>query len=249
MIDSVKAARPWAHPEAEPKGDVASGVDDPESPGQTHCLAMGAMARRVPWVELWAVLAGLLLALLAIRSPSHALLALIAVGAILIVITRPSVVLLAMAAAFPWENKLHYPTASLSIVKGIGALLVLAYLLRLVRSRGARILLPPLLGIVARLAAWVALSLVASTDPAQGVQKLTRWFMFLTFFFLTVQMIDSRRDVERLLRRFVASVSAAALYSLVLFVGAHNGYRAAGPLEDPNDFGYLLACAAPLPLT
>lgn len=169
----------------------------------------------------------------------------VGVGAF-VVLTRPELVLLAMIAALPWENMLHYPSAQLSTVKGIGAAVMVAYLIRLCADRRKIVHLPPLLGIVTGLGLWVALTLAFSTDPGAGMQKLLRWALFLTFFFLVVQLVDGRREIERVMRVFALSVGGAGLYTIVLFLGGNNGYRAAGPLEDPNDLAYLLACSLPV---
>lgn len=202
--------------------------------------------RRDPWTVPTAVVVGALLGLVAARSPRMAALVIFAAVGFVLILTRPEFVLLAMIMALPWENKLHYPSASLSTVKGIGAALTLAYVLRLCSQKRTRVYLPPLLGIVAALGIWIGISLVVSADPSEGTQKLIRWALFLVFFFLVVQLVDGRHAIRRVLRCFTASVAAASIYALWLFVGSHNGYRASGPLEDPNDFGYLLACTAPL---
>jgi putative inorganic carbon (hco3(-)) transporter len=202
--------------------------------------------RRDPRVGLGAALFGVPLGLLTARSPLAAVFLILAVAGIVVVVTRADLVLLAMIVALPWENKLHYPSASLSTVKGIGAAVMLAYLLRLVSNRRATIHLPPLLGIVTALGVWIGVTFVVSPEPSEGMQKLIRWALFLVFFFLVVQLIGGRRDIQRALRWFTGSVAAAAVYALWLFIGAHKGFRVAGPLENPNDFAYLLACTIPI---
>ena len=163
-----------------------------------------------------------------------------------VVLTRPELVLLAMIAALPWENMLHYPSAQLSTVKGIGAAVFVAYLVRLCGDRKAVVRMPPLLAIVTGLGLWVAVTMALSTDPSGGLQKLIRWSLFLAFFFLVVQLVDGRREIERVLRVFALSAGAAGAYTLWLFIGGEHGYRAAGPLEDPNDLAYLIACTLPI---
>lgn len=204
-----------------------------------------ALARREPWAWATAAALGVAIGVIVARDPLIAIALLAAVVGAVIVITRADLVLLVMIAALPWENKLHYPSATLSTVKGIGLAVLLAYLLRLFGNRRTTIHLPALLGIVAALGIWIGLSLVISPNPSEGLSKLVRWALFFTFFFLVVQLIDGRREVRRALRWFVVSVTAAAVYGLWQFASAHD-YRVAGPLEDPNDFAYLLACALPL---
>jgi putative inorganic carbon (HCO3(-)) transporter len=205
-----------------------------------------AALRRDPWIRLGTALLGVLLGLIAARLPLAATILILATVGLVLIITRADLVLLAMIAALPWENKLHYPSASLSTVKAIGAAVMLAYLLRLFGNRRTTIHLPPLFGIVTGLGIWIGVTFVVSHDPSEGTQKLIRWALFFAFFFLVVQLVDGRREIRRALRWFTGSVAAAAVYALSLFIGAHNGYRAAGPLEDPNDFAYLLACTIPI---
>jgi O-antigen ligase len=141
---------------------------------------------------------------------------------------------------------LHYPSAQLSTVKGIGAAVMIAYLLRLCGDRRTMIRLPPVLGVVAALGVWVGVSLIFSLNPSEGMQTFARWALFLAFFFLIVQIVGDKREVVRALKVFTISAAVAAGYTLWLFLGAHNGYRAAGPLEDPNDLAYLMACMIPI---
>jgi O-antigen ligase len=190
---------------------------------------------------------GLAFGLIAARVPLAAI-GVMAVGlGIVVVTTRADLVLLAMIAALPWENKLHYPSAEFSTVKGIGALVLLAYVLRIVRDRRAAIQLPALVGIVAALYLWVGVSFVTAHDPSESTTTLIRWGLFVIFFFLVVQLVDGRAEIRRAMRWFATSVTAASLYALFLFLTKHGkDFRAAGPLLDPNDFAFLLACTLPI---
>lgn len=194
-----------------------------------------------------AALLGLAMGAIAARMPLAAVGLIAAAAGIVIVTTRADLVLLAMIAALPWENKLHYPSEEFSTVKGIGALVLLAYVLRMVRDRRAGIQLPGLVGIVAALLVWVGVSFVTAPDPSESTTTLVRWVLLVTFFFLVIQLVDGRQEIRRAMRWFATSVTAAAIYALVLFVGHHGkDFRASGPLQDPNDFAYLLACALPI---
>lgn len=205
-----------------------------------------AVLRREPRLSACAALVGLAVGLLAAWKPLATIVVVVAIIGIVVVITHAEVVLLVMIAALPWENKLHYPSATLSAVKGIGALVLLAYMLRLIGNRRTRIHLPPLLGVVAALGLWIGLSMVVAPEPTESIQEMIRWCLFFAFFFLIVQLIDGRREIRRALRWFTTSVAVAALYGLWQFVVKHSSYRVSGPLEDPNDFAYLLACTLPI---
>jgi putative inorganic carbon (HCO3(-)) transporter len=184
------------------------------------------------------------LALLMVGRPHYALAAAAGLTAGVLLL-RADLALLAMVGAFAWENKLHYPTAAFSAVKGLGALLALAYVIRIAAGRSQRIRLHSLQLVVLALGVWVAISLIASTNPAQSTEKSLRWALFLGFFLIVGQLAYDRTVVRRVLACLTLSASAAAVYALVAFLGAKSGYRAAGPLEDPNDFAYLLACTLP----
>jgi putative inorganic carbon (HCO3(-)) transporter len=197
-------------------------------------------------LRIGAALVGVSLGLIAAQVPVAAT-GILLIGVLAaFVLTRPELVLLVMIAALSWENLLHYPSAQLSTVKGIGAAVMLAYLLRLFGDRDTMIRLPRVLGIVTALGIWIGLTLVFCSNPSGGLERFARWSLFLIFFFLILQLVDGKAEVRRVLKVFTASVAAAAAYTLYLFLGAHNGYRAAGPLEDPNDLAYLMACTIPI---
>jgi O-antigen ligase len=205
-----------------------------------------AVLRREPGAWAGAALIGIALGFLAAWKPLAAIALIVAIVGIFIIVTRAELVLLVMIAALPWENKLHYPSATFSTVKGIGAVVMLAYLLRLIGNHRTRIRLPPLLGVVAALGLWIGLSMVLAPQPTESIQVMIRWVLFFAFFFLLIQLIDGRREIRRALRWFTVAVAAAALYGLWQFIVKHSSYRVDGPLEDPNDFAYLLACTLPI---
>lgn len=193
-----------------------------------------------------AALLGLLIGVLTAVQPLIAVALVAAAGGAAFVLARPDLVLLAMIAALPWENKLHYPSASLSTVKGIGAVVLIAYLVRLVSNRRTPIYPSALIGVVSALCIWIGVSFIAAPNPSESTEKLLRWMLFFAFFFLVTQLVRDRLEIRRALRWFTTSVAAAALYALWLFIVKHNSYRVSGPLEDPNDFAYLLACTLPI---
>ena len=192
-------------------------------------------------------IAGFLAALITgFLASTHPLLALVGFFAIVFLtwmISRPELVLLAMIAAVPWEAFLHYPTATLSTVKLFGVALVGAYVLRAV-SRETKIRTSPVIGIAVVFAFVIGLSLIASPEPSAGLEKAFRYAFFVVFLFLVAQLVSDRETGKRLLQVYVGSASIAALIGLAAFLGGSKA-RAAGPIEDPNDFGYLMATAVP----
>src|ERR1700710_170100 len=102
---------------------------------------------RVGPVHVAALGAGAVIGLAVAHAPLLALGLVVGVAVLIVLIVRADLTLLAMVAALPWENKLNFPTETLSAVKGIGALVMLAYVLRLVTNRRTVVHGPVLLGI------------------------------------------------------------------------------------------------------
>ncbi len=201
---------------------------------------------RVGPVHVAALGAGAVIGLAVAHAPLLALGLVVGVAVLAVLVIRADLTLLAMVAALPWEDKLNFPTETLSAVKGIGALVLFAYVLRLVMRPRTMVHLPGLLGVATAFVLWVGVSVVTSTDVAESVTKLIRYLLFFVFFFLVVQLVDGRAQVQRALRVFVASVTVAAVYGVWLYVTGQSTGRVGGPVGDPNDFAYLLACTLPL---
>jgi O-antigen ligase len=177
-------------------------------------------------------------------APLVALAALAAGVLAILVFTYPFGMLLLLVAALPWEGMLAYPSESISVVKVLGLLLLFSFLIHsLLTKRPLR--LPPTSLAVGLFVLLVAVSLVFSDDPAVGVPKVLSYALFAGFFFLVVQLLDDRDRVLRMLRVLTLSVSAAALWGLVLFLRGDVD-RAGGPISNPVDFGYLLAAFLPI---
>ncbi|MFN2616413.1 MAG: O-antigen ligase family protein [Thermoleophilaceae bacterium] len=186
----------------------------------------------------------LVLALLSVHNPLLAVGALGAVVLLLAVAANSGWILLALVAAFPWRGLLKYPTEQLSVVKILGVLLVTSYLLRLL-ARRERIRAPSPVVAAILLGFFVAVALVFSLDPAGSISKTLRYALFIGFFILLVELVRDAADVRRVIRVFTLSASLGALWALVAFLQG-DITRAAGPIEEPVDFGFLLACTLPL---
>jgi O-antigen ligase len=152
--------------------------------------------------------------------------------------------LVVLVAALPWEDALSFPTETVTVVKLLGLLLFAAWLLRALAGRD-ELRLPAVLLPVALLGGAVGLSLVVSPDPAAGVLTALRYALFIVFFFLVIQLCPAPADVRRLVRVIVLSAAVAAAWGLYQFL-ALGEQRAGGPIADPNDFAYVMACILPL---
>jgi O-antigen ligase len=154
--------------------------------------------------------------------------------------------LLVLVAAMPWEGDLNFPTHTLTVVKGLGLLLILSYGLRAVVTRESGVTAPALAP-AAALACALIFALLVSPAPTEGVLTTVRYLLYIVFLFLMVQLLRDRDDIVRVMGVFVLSAAAAAVVgSAGVLSGALQ--RATGPITDPNDFGYLLATAIPLAL-
>ncbi|HYH88402.1 MAG TPA: O-antigen ligase family protein [Solirubrobacteraceae bacterium] len=163
---------------------------------------------------------------------------------LLLAVTRVETLLLALAAVLPWEGALEYPTESVSVVKILGVVLFLAWLLRaLVRSEPLRV--SPALGWAAFFGLAVGLSMLFAPDPSDSLLDALRYALFIVFFFLVLQLTHTIEDVRKLIRVVVVSCTLAGAWGIYGFV-ALDLERAAGPITDANDFAYLMACALPL---
>jgi O-antigen ligase len=204
--------------------------------------------RRRPWASAWRVVLpaalGLGIGVVAGLSPVAAVALTGACVLGLLVLTRAEALLLVLMAAIPWESMLEYPTSTVTTVKLLGLAIGAGWLIRALAGR-APVRSTPVMVPLAVFAIALAVSLIASPDPGAGVSKLVRYALFLTFFFLIVQLADDREDVRRILRVLTFSSAVAAAYALYGFLIAGETERAAGPMDDPNDFAFLLASTLP----
>ena len=179
-------------------------------------------------------------------SPLLALAAVAAVALAYLVVAHAEVMMLVLVAALPWDNALAFPTETLSAVKVLGALLVVAYLIRALAGR-VPLRLTPSLAAVAALVLLVAGSLLFSSAPGAGLTKTLRYVQFAAFFFLVLQLAEDRQGVIRVMQVATLSVTAAAVWALVNFLGADSGLLG-DSIGDPNDFGFVMVATLPMAL-
>jgi O-antigen ligase len=160
------------------------------------------------------------------------------------VLLAPEVLLVALVAAFPWDDALAFPTPTLSVIKILGALVLVGYLFRGL-SRREDFRLPATLLAAFVFAIFVLLSLATSADPGAGIQQTLRYLLFVGFLFLFVQLVRTRTVLLWCLRALALSAAIASILAIVAFIGGATG-RVAGPIGEANDFAYLLAVVLPL---
>jgi putative inorganic carbon (hco3(-)) transporter len=194
-----------------------------------------------------AIPAAVLAAAVAATSAIAPLAALAAIGGmamLALVFANATALLFVLVAAFPWDDALAFPTDTVSVVKILGALVLVGYLIRLLAANEP-IFLPAPLGWLAALTLWVLLATLVSPDISDSIAKTLRYVLFASFFFLYVQLVRTRAAVRASLRVLLLSLSGASVVALVMFLTQGYGL-ASGPVGDPNDFGYLLASSLPL---
>jgi putative inorganic carbon (HCO3(-)) transporter len=178
------------------------------------------------------------------KAPVLAAVGLAAVLMLALVLAWAEAVLLVLVAILPWEEMLQFPSEAVSLVKVVGLLLMAAYVLRAL-SQHEQLRLPGTLTAVLVFGLFVGLSLMLSTDPADGVIKTLRYALFITFFFLVVQLVRDRAMVIRVLGAITISCALASLYALAAFLQGEIA-RAGGPLREPVDFAYLIVAVLPI---
>jgi O-antigen ligase len=170
------------------------------------------------------------------------------VGAVLayLAVANPSRLLLVSVAALPWEGMLDtYFPPPLSPLKILGALLAISYVLQALTTH-QRIRMPALLVFSGALVflAFIAY-LVAPGAPSSSFTEALRYGSNALFAFLVAQLLVDRAHLVQLLQVVVLSTAAAAVFGLTAF-GAEGELRASGPIDDSNEFAYLMGFALPL---
>lgn len=138
-----------------------------------------------------------------------------------------------------------------AFVKAVGVLLFAAWALRLLLDHRPVALRHPGMYAAGALLLVVLASLVADGVPGHGVEVALRYASYLGVLAVLVDTIraagpDRAGFVRRVAGVFVVSCTAAAVVGLGGFLVA--GGRAAGPMEDANDFAFFLISALPLAL-
>ncbi|HLM95879.1 MAG TPA: O-antigen ligase family protein [Acidimicrobiales bacterium] len=189
-------------------------------------VALGAAIAAVHWAGL--ALAGLALV--------------VVVGLILF---RLDLAVAVLAGTFFFNAYLNHGAGILTVDKGIGALAVMAWGLEWAVNRR------PILGtrqlwLIGAFLLWTGVSIVVAHNDRAALVTSLRYVTFATLYFLVIQTVrGDRRRADVLVSVVVAAAAVASVIGLVGFFG-HHVARASGPINDPNDFGFVLASSVPL---
>jgi O-antigen ligase len=168
-----------------------------------------------------------------------------AVGAAFIV-TRLTVATSILVASFYFEGYLTEGYGVVTPTKLVGALAVVTFVVTWA-TRRRPVKMVPHLWFIAGLGLSLLISFSIAHHSAPAILVSSRYAMFFVLFFLLVQTEPGREQVEQLIDVVIAASAVAAMLGLQTFFGG-NVDRASGPLEDPNDFAFLLASSVPLAL-
>src|SRR5580700_10653307 len=129
-----------------------------------------------------------------------ALAGLAAIAILVLLLCRLDLVVALLAADFFFNAYLNHGAGIITIDKIIGALAVAAWLLDWVVNRRSIIGNRQLL-VLAAFLAWTAISIVGATSEKAALTTSLRYLIFITLYFLVIQMVrGDRRRADVLLR-------------------------------------------------
>jgi O-antigen ligase len=162
-----------------------------------------------------------------------------------LILSRLEVAVAVLAATFFFTAYLNHGAGILTIDKGIGLLALMAWVVDWTVNR-RQVLGTRQLWLIGAFLLWIGLSIgVAVNDKAALVTSL-RYLTFASLFFLVIQTVrGDRRRADALVSLVVVAAAVASLIGLVAFLD-HHVTRASGPIQDPNDFGFVLGSSVPL---
>ena len=202
------------------------------APRVTAGLAVGALA--VPALAVVALVA---------LHPVPGLLALAGLAAVTAMAWRVEWALVAYVGLAPFADALR--SASSVSIKAVGALLFVAWLVRLLADRRPVALRHPALVAAGALLLALLLATVVHANGSAGLTVVVRYLSYLGVLVVLVDVLRGRLRVGAVVEVFVWSCTAAAVAGIVVYLVGDEG-RAHGPLADPNDLAFYLVCALPL---
>ncbi|MDP9821544.1 O-antigen ligase family protein [Nocardioides massiliensis] len=132
-------------------------------------------------------------------------------------------------------------------VKLVGLIVFVAWVLRLATDDRPPTARHPVTYAAGGLVLVVLAALVIHPNGMTGLVVATRYVSYVAVLIVLVDTLRNRLDPWLLGRTLVLSSTVAAVVGIIVFVN-ENGGRAAGPIEDANDFALHLLCALPFAL-
>ena len=182
--------------------------------------------------------------LLTAWHPVAVLAAVVACTAVVVMTLRLEAAVLVYVAAEPFAGYLEMLHAT--SVKLLGLVVFAAWAVRLATDDRPPALRHRVVYAAGALLLAVLAALVVHPHGADGVAVAVRYLSYVAVLVVLVDSMRTRLDPWRVVRVFVVACSVAAAVALVAYL--RTGGRAAGPVEDANDFALYLLCALPFAL-
>jgi len=138
-------------------------------------------------------------------------------------------------------------SSSLSPSKGVGALLALAWIARVVpewrQRRDFFADRPYLVWTMTLFVLWAVVSLTWAAQIGSGITALTRYVPNILLLPIAFSAVRTKRDMVLVLGAIVAGAAVAAAYAIIQPAGPEGveaGARATGTIGDPNEFAAVL---------
>lgn len=197
-------------------------------------VTLGAVALAVVVGSIWVA-----------WQPAHALVVLAALALVAAMTWRVEWAVLAYVALAPFADALK--SASSVSIKAVGALLVVAWAVRLLIDNRPLGLGHRALKAAAVLVMALLLATVVHDNGTGGLTVVSRYLSYVGVLVILVDVMRRRLSGWLVAEVFLWSCTAAATAGIVVYLVSGGG-RAFGPMTDPNDFAFYLVCALPLAL-
>jgi putative inorganic carbon (hco3(-)) transporter len=162
-----------------------------------------------------------------------------------LILLRPELAVATLTAAFFFTSYLVRGQGLLTLDKAIGVLAVMAWILDWAVNRRPIVMVRQL-WVLAAFLLWTGISVLNAISYRAALVTSLRYMIFATLYFLVIQTVrGDRRRADLLVQVITVAAAAASIIGLVTFFIDHAS-RATGPITDPNDFGFMLACNLPL---
>jgi putative inorganic carbon (HCO3(-)) transporter len=162
-----------------------------------------------------------------------------------LILFRLDLAVAVLAATFFFNAYVNRGAGILTIDKGIGLLALMAWVLDWTVNR-RQLLGVRQLWLLGAFLLWTGLSIGVAINQKAALVTSLRYMTFAILFFLVVQTVGGdRRRADALVSFVVLAAAVASLIGLVAFLD-HHVARASGPIQDPNDFGFILSSSVPL---
>jgi putative inorganic carbon (hco3(-)) transporter len=162
-----------------------------------------------------------------------------------LILARLDIAVAVLAATFFFNAYVNRGAGILTIDKGIGLLALVAWVLDWTVNR-RQVLGTRQLWLLGAFLLWTVLSISTAVNDKAALVTSLRYLTFAILFFLVIQTVrGDRRRADALVSLVVVAAAVASLIGLVAFLD-HHVTRASGPIQDPNDFGFVLASSVPL---